>query len=206
MKHVTPQKLYAGWQLPVQWLNRAERLAEAVETLLRVERDVDVRYRQAWADAMDKLNSAPESIETLIEAQRPNYGAAQLLYGFAIENALKGLCVAAGSSLANPDKLDKRLRQHDLRKLAALAGVTLSPGEGGFLDRLTRFIEWGGRYPVGVNRDTHEEASDLWSSADRMLGDWSDAHRALRETYTRLEERLMALTPDRMKGDVVVRI
>jgi hypothetical protein len=72
---------------------------------------------------------------------------ALLLFGYAFENALKGLhaqAIAAAGKGGIP-------LIHDLPKLAVGLGLTLAQDEEDLLRRLQEFVMWTGRYPVPKN-------------------------------------------------------
>lgn len=84
------------------------------------------------------------------------------LAGLGIECLLKAIRIlqfqAAGKPVTAKNKrgslaLAKELKTHDLRGLAAAAGINLDAAEVTLLERLTDFVEWAGRYPVGVAAD-----------------------------------------------------
>lgn len=78
-----------------------------------------------------------------------------LLYGFALENLLKGLLVAQGFPAVVPDaksagpKLNEEIMGHDLAALFRKAGLAQSEGDNEVLTRLSWVIR-AGKYPVGT--------------------------------------------------------
>jgi hypothetical protein len=142
--------------------------------------------REACAELDQKKATGAQPLKEIVRAQEPNYLPAQLLYAFAIENAVKGLCVARDPSLAENEKLPKFLKQHELNTLIAETGVQMSDAELRFLDKVTHVIKWAGRYPVAENISQHKEGIHPIHSPDRILGSSEDANEKLREIFNHM--------------------
>lgn len=188
MTSFTPQALYKTRQSPGLWFDSARALARAAELILREEEEVGAQYLSACDVAADELGGD-------IKAPRPNYVPAQLLYGFAIENLLKGLRVAQNPELASIDKLAGELNKHELDGLASAADPTLTKLDREFLVLLTHLIKWAGRYPIGLNLHEHQQARDLLLRPDGILGEWSAANASLRTIFERLARELEKHVP-----------
>lgn len=78
-----------------------------------------------------------------------------MLVGYAIECALKGLWVRKGNKLVNRGRYVgvPGGRDHDLVHLASEAGFAVSGKESDILRRLSRFVQFAGRYPVAKTPD-----------------------------------------------------
>ena len=78
-------------------------------------------------------------------AQPGLFATAFLLFGYAIENLLKGLIVQAGGNRTG----------HNLSELAKEAKVMneLDKDEQELLKRLTVHVRWAGRYPVALAKE-----------------------------------------------------
>jgi len=63
--------------------------------------------------------------------------------------------------------LAPELKTHRLVSLAANAGMALDADEEQMLERLTSFVEWAGRYPVGVSAAKTEVDPTWHQAADR---------------------------------------
>ena len=75
--------------------------------------------------------------------------AASLLYGLSLENLLKGIIVKSGAPVIAKWRIQfGRGSGHNLVHLASKASITLNSDEQDLLNRLTRYVEWAGRYPV----------------------------------------------------------
>jgi hypothetical protein len=75
------------------------------------------------------------------------------LAGFAIENLIKAIYVWRHRNAVDfgGGKIEERIRSHELRKLAKDVGLISADDSSGvseFLDKLTEFTVWAGRYPV----------------------------------------------------------
>jgi hypothetical protein len=72
-----------------------------------------------------------------------------VLYGYALENLIKGLLVARGEDATWSGTLDKGLRHHCFTELFRVAHVKTEPDEHRLLEDLRDAVE-SGKYPVGV--------------------------------------------------------
>src|SRR5437899_1273204 len=120
---------------PQMWLWSAERLFYGGQ--------------QLWAVAAEHW---PEPKAERHPAAPAQFGTAFLLFGYAFENALKGLIVqalvSAGGTAVKAGRIDPVLTKHNLGALAKRANVALSPANEDLLGRLQEHVEWAGRYPV----------------------------------------------------------
>jgi len=89
------------------------------------------------------------------------YRVYAMLCGMSLELLLKAITVASGREVRTV---------HDLRALAAHAGVELSDKDSGFLDLLTHCVVWFGRYPV-AKRDHDAAVRELACLFDEHLMD-----------------------------------
>jgi hypothetical protein len=201
--------LFKSAQAPVSWLLSAERLQDAAEVILRHEQQFEVSYFQAYEEAQQKaVAEAYADGQTAgvaeIEARPPNYPPAQLLYAFAIENALKGLIVASKPHLINDEKLSRALTSHDLIALAREAEFTVHREEEVVLKALSELSVWAGRYPVARTRSEHEGKPN----SDELL-DYGSAHPVMRRFFDRayraLEDKLPKPIESRFGAVVVFR-
>src|SRR5438105_3825329 len=86
-------------QQPHGWLSAAEKLAAAAELIMSDQVRHEVPYFRAYEKAQHEALShacvSPDRAGVAeIKYDAPNYLPAQLLYAFAIENALNGLIIA----------------------------------------------------------------------------------------------------------------
>ena len=119
---------------PQMWLSTAERLFYGGRSLW-------VMASRHW----------PLPLRDAHPAEPGMFSVALLLFGYAMENALKGLIVqrrVAPSVRNKKGELAREIITHNLAKLADAAEVRLQREERDLLLRLKTFVEWAGRYPV----------------------------------------------------------
>jgi hypothetical protein len=125
----------AGANDPQMWLSSAERLFYGAEQLWAIA-------AEHWPDPKPERHPAAPG----------QFAIAFLLFGYAFENALKGLIVqastSAGGTAVKAGKIDGILISHDLCTLAKKANVVLLPAKKDLLARLGVHVVWAGRYPV----------------------------------------------------------
>ncbi|WP_234686099.1 hypothetical protein [Bradyrhizobium monzae] len=194
-------------QNPACWLLSAERLRDGAEAILVQEQAFEIEYlraheaatKEAMAIAYSEGNEAGIAD---IEARVPNYPAAQLLYGYALENLLKGIRVARDPSLITSGKLNGKLKSHDLVELAKAASFTLHTQEIPVAAALSKLSTWAGRYPVAL----FEAEFASTPNADELL-DYGSRHPIVKAMYSRGHAELTALLPkpvSNRNGAVVV--
>src|SRR5262245_26323903 len=149
-----PEELFKAAQQPVRWFSSAERLRDAAEIIFSDQIKREGPYLEAQNKA-GKEAEAAASGQAEIACEQPNYGPAQLLYAFAMENALKGLIVTRNpGSIASP-KISNiiKSRRHSLIELAGKAQFSCSREEETALEALSNIAKWAGRYPVPLSMD-----------------------------------------------------
>jgi hypothetical protein len=171
------QFLFEAGQYPTFWFSSAQKLMRAAEIVFRDQTDAADEYEKALDEASYDVESTGMAE---IKADSPVFRPAELLYGFAIENLLKGLIVADNPGLISQTELDKGLRTHDLIKLAARAKIALTDDETRVATILSLMNEWAGRYPVAAKVEKH--AIDAFSD----LLDWRRDHLIIRRLYERI--------------------
>jgi hypothetical protein len=102
---------------------------------------MEVVFRQGLTDTAVNLRHRTR------KALRPSLHApALMLAGMMLEAAAKAVLTERGAAL-KPDGTPK-FTNHDLVALAKGIGLPLSGDERFFLERMTEFIRWAGRYPA----------------------------------------------------------
>jgi hypothetical protein len=71
--------------------------------------------------------------------------------GFCLENLAKAVLTKKGYQKWSKGKLNWGVGGHNLPALFRKAGLDLQDWEEEFLERLRRFVEWAGRYPIPNN-------------------------------------------------------
>jgi hypothetical protein len=199
--------VFKAAQSPSSWLLTAERLRDGAEAILAHEQRFEVAYFRAYRAATEEAvaiaySEGNDAGVADIEARAPNYPAAQLLYGYALENLLKGIQIAKNPTLISSGKLNAKLKSHNLVKLAKAASFTLHVQELPVADALSKLSVWAGRYPVTLLEA--EFAST--PNADELL-DYGSRHPTVRMIYDRAHADLAALLPkpiSNRNGAVVV--
>jgi len=126
---------------PQLWKLYAKGLFDSAE-VLRAE------YEHQWSEAATPpLNGTDDEVRLAFV-----HRSALLLYGFAIENLLKGLrVVAAGQRRRRhvqtlKQGIQLQLGGHDLVAIADAAAIPMSRAESELLRDLTEIVTWSGRY------------------------------------------------------------
>ena len=118
-------------------------------------------------------------------------GPELLLRGLAVECMLKA-ALAKRHALVVKGTLIADVRHHDLVRLADRLGMRLSAKEKHLLKRLTKFIEYGGRYPIPV-RARDQRLERVPGGGRALLTYW--AQPSDDELFANLLARIEALPP-----------
>jgi len=118
------------------WASRAQTLRKSALVLWTVFRKEEERL-QLLGDAAVGQSFDLEHEETAL-----------MLMGMSLEAMAKSCLVIKDSSLIEKDKIAPKLLTHDLLKLFKHVGIALDKLEADFLNVLTDFITWQGRYPA----------------------------------------------------------
>lgn len=118
-----------------------------------------LRLREISIDASKKLNQIesgdyePGSLNDYLFKDWSTFNQATMLFGFSIENFLKGLWVNQNNININMpyEKLPSELKEHSLVKLAEGVHIKFTDSEKFVLNQLTTSILWLGRYPIPIN-------------------------------------------------------
>ncbi len=129
---------------PYFWLVRAEALYEAANA-----------FREKF---WPKERSARDAKAAYSDFCRgPVY---MLLAGLALETLIKGIIVGRNPKVVGPQRLSKKLTNHNLVDLYREAGLRESKGLKDLLLRLQNYIEIFGRYPVSKTKKNMEKMSN----------------------------------------------
>lgn len=196
---LTPGSVFQTAQSPVFWLLSAERLCDAAEIILQDQIRIEPAFLMAVDDAgLEAKAAALVAADGIghaeIKCAEPNYVPGQLLYAFAIENALKGLIFARHPGYANTSRVSRRLTTHDLTKLAGMAGITLTAQEAPVVEALSHIAEWAGRYPVAIERERYVGKYPLGMQPEALL-DWGAQHPIMRAFFSRVAGELRSALP-----------
>jgi hypothetical protein len=190
--------VFKAGQQPAAWLRSAGRLRDAAEAMIQHELPAESLYSEARKIAeVEALAQAVRNGTDFgtadIKATAPNYPPAQLLYAYAIENALKGLIVLKCPGLIQEDKLHGDLTSHDLTRLAEKAEVTVDQQqERRVLEALSDLSTWAGRYPVALR------PSEYGTPNPNALLDYGSAHPIMRKFFERAYKELESGVPEQI--------
>jgi hypothetical protein len=200
-QHFDPDELFKAAQQPVLWFSGAERLRDAAEIILGDQ----IKREGPYLEAKDKAGQEAEaaavtasdgSAQAEIACEQPNYGSAQLLYAFAMENALKGLIVTRNPGSVESPKISNSIKSHDhdLIELARKAHFLPTPKEEQVLKALSLIAKWAGRYPVPLKMAQYvNQESPLGLNRDALL-DWGQ-HPVMRRCFDRMLQELQTKLP-----------
>jgi len=183
----TPELRYSVSQAPWMWWSKARLLRGAAELIMCAQEAKIQSYVAAAKIAEEKA-----AIEgwAEIEADCPDFLTPMMLYAFAIENLLKGLIIAKDPSRISMTKLNPAITEHDLLKLADLAGMRIGDGmERVVLKILSEIGIWAGRYPTATRVNHQETVFPLGVPTNRAIN-WGTAHDSVREFFHRAEGKL----------------
>jgi hypothetical protein len=172
---------------PWDWLKKAQLLRDASNQIfVRFENDQlahDERFER----------------ELSFDLDAPDDSVLMMLFGFAIENLLKGLYVSTLKNAKRPRTLDELgVSRHGLaviaKKVEAALGEQFSESEIKLLTDLEQTIVWRGRYPSPVDADRRiSTSSDTLFSAPSFQ--YPEHHFAASKLYDRLEALLIPRAP-----------
>ena len=140
---------YSSASNPSTWWTQATRLILSARVL--------------HAPALKYFTGTPEE---KVEGEA-HLNAFFILASFAIENGMKALVVHNQATeirkqLIERKKLPEILRTHDLLDLARLSSIPVLTKENElFLQRMTRYAVWAGRYPVPLHAEHIEVPTSL---------------------------------------------
>lgn len=179
-------------QGPTMWVSAADELRHAaapiyygaVEQLPRFEEAT----RAATEEAHRTFDASKDGLAVAnIKARPPQFLPAFLLYGFAIENLLKGLYVDRNPQAINEEKVGVPVT-HDLNRLAKAAGYAPTSSELELLDKLTTITTWSGRYPVALTRERYGSTQ---LDRDAILQDPVGAGIEVQDLITKLRRMIV---------------
>lgn len=176
------------------WLLRAQELKEAAEIILVEQKGLAAKYERAVDEAGAKAEAQAEEAsdgcaQVEIECREPNFRPAEMLLGFAVENALKGIIIVGDPTLTSEDKLARIIRSHNLCDLATDAKVILNVQEEAILHALTCLVVWAGRYPTPSRITWYEGKHDVHFGDEAAIAAAND-HAALLALVTKLVTEL----------------
>ncbi len=189
------------------WVSTADELADAAHPLFYAAAAQLPIYEQAVAAAeqeairlsQDESNQSGFA-QVDIRCPMPKFLPAFLLYGFALENLLKGLFVRRNPEAIKSDKIGVAF-SHNLVDLAREAGFNASAAEIALLQKLTTVTVWSGRYPVSKYR---HEYGLTGLDREALFDDPVGAGEDIRELIQRLRGMVTSKPRDANGGGCVI--
>ena len=191
-------------QQPGMWLMTAEGLLGAAALIYFSAAEQAGRYEIAETAAAERAqaafaSSADEVVVEAVDETEPRFLPAFMMYGFAIENLLKGIMVMRNPSLVNDERIGVP-STHNLAHLAQQAGYTPTANETRLLDALSTITTWSGRYPVALNL---REFSPVGIDKEAAVRRHAEAHGATVILVEKLKA-LLATRASTVRGGAVV--
>lgn len=171
------KQIFVRDAMPSEWLGYSEELAEAAEVL--------------WTGAAESMRIGLDGDlangSGILTKSFPHPLSYLLLIGFALENALKAMAIAADPTLINSGSLDKKLKTHDLLDLSNFIGsLTLSDSEKELLSICSNAIPYWSRYPVPL---THKKVEVAGAATPQLRAIFLPLHYRLCETvYNQIKD------------------
>jgi hypothetical protein len=158
------------------WAGNATTLRDAAHILWT--------YYQKEYDRMRRLGD--EALGQSFDLRQEE--VAMMLMGMSLENLLKGCLIIRDPSLVSKKKIPNKLKTHDLGRLMAFVGIAPKDRqEQQYVETLSDFVEWQGRYPGPLD-------ADKIRGVFRVGGSW--------QSFNDLFERvLVTITPEQTKQD-----
>jgi hypothetical protein len=159
-------------QSSFMWFYNAVGLIDAAAITYQSAVEQLARYEEATDDAFEragkKLAEQPglTSIVEPVDEFEPRFLPAFMMYGFAIENLLKGLLVLRNPSMVQDAKIGVP-RTHNLTDLAKEAAWPTTSDENRLLGELSAITTWSGRYPVSLTLRDYTGLTKSQTIADR---------------------------------------
>jgi len=172
---------------PWDWLKKAQVLRDASNQLfVRFEKD-----RLAYDERFERNPS--------FDLESPDDSVLMMLFGFAIENLLKGLYVSTLKNSKRPRRVTELgVSRHKIadiaKKVAAALGEQFSESEINLLTGLEHMIVWRGRYPSPVDTDKLISTSRHTLFSEPSFR-YPENHFAASKLYDRLESLLIPRAP-----------
>lgn len=186
---------------PEHWLGKAIELRRVGRYLYRTLLGDLVRYDQAVKRATSALDRPGRNVAA-IRARQPDPQPVYVLYGFALENLLKGLLIARDPSLISDHRLSKDITGHDLINLLTRASVSFDAREAAVLHQTMDATVWKAGYPLAKKL---EHAAPLIGEPIPSLRAFRDRRGVLEAIFARVEKLLRAHTKRMRPFGAVVR-
>lgn len=187
---------------PKHWLGAARSLQYSANIIFGHERPFAETLHAVAISKLDKSHLT----------KWPNLAGAHLLYAFAFENLLKGIIIAKTPAIRDPTmwgttaEEERPLRKarderglnewmsHDVKKLLALADISIPEPYLRLLWIFEGKAVWSGRYPTALSAPRRVRLDDEGLPDSIQYPDPSD-HTMVSELFRMLESELVRLIP-----------
>jgi len=145
-------------KLPISWKSKSLDLKHAADILFDHHHDATQRIIDR-AIKEKKHRKKLDGSRTLEGSELKDHQDSQLigvyflLIGYAIENLLKGNLLVQHPEYFKPDKKMTDIKTHKLTELCIWCNISLMEEEIVLLNKLTRYVEWQGKYPIPLELD-----------------------------------------------------
>lgn len=136
------------------WIHKANELLHSAIIL----RDISIDASKKIKNIKNNGNEVGPEVEVIIK-DWSIFNQATLLFGFFLENILKGIWIDKNNIKhdINLKKLPKELITHNLVSLSQKVDIELTKPEIKVLNQFTACIIWYGRYPVTVKLEEYQK-------------------------------------------------
>jgi hypothetical protein len=141
-----------------------------------------------WGDTASLLRRAAQLLFTAEQKSGPDANGepihpedqgidnpATLLYGYAIENAIKGYLIEKLNGYKNAEQEAGHAWNHCLCDLAGKTGLPLTDDQRHLLRTLQSFVIWAGRYPIPKKPEKFDFLIPLDNKDVLLMDDFFDA-------------------------------
>jgi hypothetical protein len=125
---------------PNCWMLAADNMQYAAKLLWDA-------YSAAWQRMFQIKTDGPDPHNMGFDPHTTLGSAAFMLAGLCLENLVKYIRIKQDPSLVQPDKIDKTVTIHELRRLFVEAGIQLSANEEKLVGLAEKCVVWAGKYP-----------------------------------------------------------
>ena len=177
------------------WKRKASQLYRSGLRILESAADAKEAWQAIHKNEESKTHT-PEGMESFEDFML--YEVGFFLISLSVENLLKAIWTAKNhSKIVNITHIRndlKGLADHDLKRLAANAGVEISSDENALLDSLRDCILWYGRYPTPLKVSDYHESMTNGLPVSRFIEDGSiySLELPIPREIANLIEKLMA--------------
>ncbi|MCH8295797.1 hypothetical protein IH992_32360 [Candidatus Poribacteria bacterium] len=153
-------EMKAKW--PISWKGMSSDLKHAADRLYDLHQEAHQRIIERILEELKerKRGKKSEASRRVLEGKElEDHLDARLfipyflLIGYAIENLLKANLMVQHPEYFKPNAKMVDIRSHNLVSLCKRCNISIDTEETNLLEKLTRYIEWEGKYPIPLEAD-----------------------------------------------------